>query len=98
MRKRNKAAKNKISLMQRMLVALDIPPDVESGIFIEIRGKSNVCIHGCREILLYTTEKVLIKVSSEIVCVCGSELYCNAYHSHYAEIYGIIKAVGFEED
>ena len=97
MRKQHSEDKKNISFLQKLYSKLDIPPDIINGIFVEIRGKSSVCIHGCRDILLYTPNEVKVKMSGCILSIKGGDLYCNAYHSGSAEIDGVINSVSFEE-
>ena len=88
-------------LFQRVCSRLDIPPDLFNGIFVEMRGRTNVVVHGCREILLYTPEEVRLRLRGCIICVRGSGLYCTAYHTGTADIDGRIISVSFgdgEED
>lgn len=87
----------KLTFMQRLGARLDISPDIINGIFIELRGRNNLTVHGCREIILYTTEKVRVKLPGSVLSVCGDGLYCTAYHSGVAQIDGIISSVSFDD-
>lgn len=87
----------KMSFWSRLYAKLDIPPDIINGIFVELRGRTNVCIHGCREILLYTPEEVKFRLKGCVLSVRGKGLYCTAYHAGSAEIDGVINSVGFDE-
>lgn len=98
MREKDIDNNRKMSFFQKLSSKLDIPPDVVDGIFVEIRGKSNVCVHGCREILLYTPKEVRVRMSGCILSIKGLSLYCTAYHSGNAEIDGIIYSVSLGED
>jgi len=98
MREKDIDNNRRMSFFQKLYSKLDIPPDVVNGIFVEIRGKSNVCVHGCREILLYTPEEVRVRMSGCVLSVKGLSLYCTAYHSGNAEIDGIIDSVSFAEE
>ena len=83
------------SFIERLGHKLDIPGDVISGIHIDIRGRNNITIQGCKKILLYTTHEVRIKLTGEVICVSGEGLYCTAYHSGVVEIDGYITNVSF---
>ena len=98
MRKKDIDNNRKMSFFQKLYSKLDIPPDLLNGIFVEIRGKSNVCIHGCHEILLYTPDEVKVRMTGCVLSVKGNNMYCTAYHSGNAEIDGVIDSVSFEED
>ena len=97
MRKKHSDDNKTLSFFQRILLKLDIPPDVGNGIFVEMRGKSNVCIHGCRDILLYTPDEVKVRMVGCALSIKGANLYFTAYHTGNAEIDGAINSVSFEE-
>ena len=98
MRKNHFVDKKKMSFLQRLYFKLDIPPDLTNGNFVEMRGNSNVCVHGCKKILLYTTEEVRVRMSGCVLCVSGNNLYCTTYHSGNIEIDGVINSVSYLED
>ncbi len=98
MRRNRYDDQKKMSLLQKIYLKLDIPPDLTNGNFVEIRGNSNICIHGCKKILLYTTEEVRAKLTGCILCVTGNNLYCTAYHARTVEIDGLIHSVSYLED
>ncbi len=83
---------------RRLYTGLDIPPDIINGIFVELRGRSNVVVHGCREILLYTPEEVRLRLRGCGLSVRGEGLYCTAYHTGTADIDGRIASVSFFEE
>ena len=98
MRKKHSASQEEMSFLQKLYFKLDIPPDLTNGILVEIRGTSNVCIHGCKRILLYTTEEVRVRLNGCVLCVLGNNLYCTAYHSGNIEVDGSISSVSYMED
>ena len=98
MKKNHSDDKKEMSFLQKLYFKLDIPPDLTNGNFVEIRGSSNVCIHGCKKILLYTTEEVRVRLTGCILCVVGTGLYCTAYHAGVIEIDGLIHSVSYSED
>lgn len=85
--------KDKLSLLEKIYLKLDIPPDIISDMLIEIRGRTNARIHGCKEILVYTTDNVKLQLSECILQVIGKELYCTSYGSGTIEIDGMISSV-----
>jgi len=87
--------KKKYNLIERVGSRLDISGDIINGIHVDIRGRNNITVQGCKKILLYTTHEVRIKLSGEVICVRGEELYCTAYHSGVVEIDGYIIDVCF---
>ncbi len=91
----NEEKKIRMSFMERLGSKLDIPPDVVSGIHIEMRGRNNLTVRGCRKILRYTTEEVRLRLHGVTLQVTGSRLYCTAYHSGAVEIDGLIDSINF---
>jgi sporulation protein YqfC len=87
--------KNRMNLMERIGAKLDIPTDVFNSIHIELRGRNNLTVRGCRKILRYTTEEVRLRLHGVTLIVCGEQLYCTAYHSNTVEIDGIIDSISF---
>ncbi len=98
MSKKNQDEGVQSGFLERLYSRLDIPPDVVSGIFVEMRGRTNVVVHGCREILLYTPEEVRLRLRGCVVCVRGEGLYCTAYHTGTADIGGRVDSVSFAEE
>lgn len=94
---RNGCDKNKkyCGFIERVGSKLDISGDIINGIHVDIRGRNNITIQGCKKILVYTTHEVRIKLNGEVICVRGDELYCTAYHSGVVEIDGYIIDVCF---
>jgi len=87
--------KKRNSFIEHIESKLDIPGDIINGIHIDIRGRNNITIRGCKKILLYTENELRIKLDGEVVCVRGEKLYCTAYHSCAIEIDGYIYDVRF---
>ena len=85
--------KDKLSVLERLYLKLDIPPDIINDMVIEVHGRTNVRIHGCREILIYTTDKIKLQLSECVVQILGKELYCTSYGSGNMEIDGVILAI-----
>lgn len=85
----------RMSMIQRLGQRLDIPADVISGVHIELRGRNNLTIRGCRKILLYTETEIRVRLLGDTLQVCGSGLYCTAYHSGVIEIDGKIDSICF---
>jgi sporulation protein YqfC len=85
----------RMSMLQRLGQKLDIPADVLSGIHIELRGRNNLTVRGCRKILHYTETEVRVRLSGQTLQICGSSLYCTAYHRGVVEIDGIIDSLCF---
>ena len=85
--------KDKLTMLERLYLKLDIPPDIINDMVIEVRGRTNVRIHGCREILIYTTDKIKLQLSECVLQILGKDLYCTSYGSGNMEIDGVIFAI-----
>ena len=85
--------KDKLSALERLYLKFDIPPDILNNMVIEIRGRTNVRIHGCKEILIYTADIIKLQLSECILKVFGKDLYCTSYGSGNMEIDGIISSL-----
>ncbi len=94
-KKEESSRAKRMSIVERLGQRLDIPADVISGIHIELRGRNNLTVRGCRKILLYTETEVRVRLYGETLLICGSGLYCTAYHSGVVEIDGIIDSLCF---
>ena len=93
MKKNDRNIENKMSALEKLYLKLDIPPDIINDMFIEIRGRTNMCIRGCREIRLYTPKQISVQLSECVLQVFGKELYCTAFNSGNIEINGIISSI-----
>ena len=93
---KNKKTGERIPLAERLAGRLDIPPDILNGIYLELRGRGNLTVRGCRKILLYTPEEVRLLLGSEVLSLRGAGLYCTAYRSGVIELDGRIDNISFE--
>lgn len=94
-KKTDDATLRRAPLMSRLAGRLDIPPDILSGIHLELRGRGSLTVRGCRKILLYTPLEVRLQLRGEVLRLRGTGLYCTAYRSGVIEIDGIIDNIGF---
>lgn len=90
--------RRRMTLMERLGERLDIPADVLTGVYLEMRGRRNLVVKGCRKILLYTTVEVRLLLGKDRLSVCGAGLYCTAYHSGVVEIDGRIDRISFLDE
>lgn len=98
MEKRNKKCQSKSSLgiRQRFCQALDITPDIlPGGSYVEIRGRGNLLIRGCRRILKYSSEEIIIATCRDVFSVRGASLTCISYLAGAIGIEGRIDSVEF---
>lgn len=91
---------NSLNGLRRWLVdSLDIPADViEGGFRVDLRGRSQLVVHGCKKILDYSPIEIRLEVWKCVVCINGKGLSCNSYLSGAVGIDGRIEAITLEED
>ena len=83
---------------ERIDRALDVDADMlQSGIRIELRGRTGVVIEGVRKILSYTDERVDLRLADGSVSVMGERLICVFYRRGEAAVKGRIIGICFGE-
>ncbi len=82
--------------MRRQMLVL--PEEIfERGPFIELRGRREICIQGCRKILLCEQDNVRLALRGETMTVRGRDLVCTTYFAGAVSVHGLICRVEFEE-
>ena len=90
--------KEKLSIVERVQRALDIPPDVISReCMIELRGRSLVTVHGCLRISRYLPSEIRLRTASGEVVIVGESLLCVSFASGCVGIEGRVEGVSFAE-
>ena len=85
-------------LRQWIIDKLDIPADViEGGVRIDLRGRNQLIVYGCKKILDYSPTEIRLAVCKWVLWVKGEGLSCNSYLSGAVGIDGKIDAIAFEE-
>ncbi len=88
--------KNLFSARERR--ELQLPEEIYgSGPFIELHGRREVCVQGCRKILLCEPDAVRLALREGILSVRGRGLSCTAYFAGAVSVRGVICAVFFED-
>ena len=96
MTKKRGNGRDKRSFFEYVSDKLDLPSDLFSGeCAIEIRGRTNVTVRGCRRILRYSKEEIRLAMSHFDVRVRGKHLDCSAYFAGAIRIDGEVEAVDF---
>jgi sporulation protein YqfC len=90
----NGKPKKKERLSERFCRRFDLPADIVSGgLTLELRGRSNLLLCGCREILAYSTERIRLRLSNGQIEIWGRSLVMTVYYEGQTgidgEIYGI---------
>ena len=95
MSKKRKNGAIRRSFSEFLVCECDVPGELVSGCYVEIRGRESVRIRGCRRIVSYSPVKVVLKLKSELLCVCGKRLSCLTYFAGAISVEGIIDSVSF---
>ena len=85
-------------LSERLGTFLDVPADLLcGGCYMELRGRNNLRLQGCRSILVYTETEIVLRLRRGAVRVRGRRLVCTSYHEGSVEIDGRIDGVDFTD-
>lgn len=72
----------------------DLPADtVGGGLTLELRGRNNLLISGCEEILEYSTERIRLRLRRGQIVVCGCRLTMTTYYHGQTGIDGEIRGI-----
>ena len=97
MSKKSNSGSEKKGFIEFLAMKTELPVDALSGDFrMELRGRGELYLHGCRRILKYSTDEMILAAKGFSVSIKGSRLVCSAYYSGTVCIEGVIE--GFEID
>ena len=89
----------KNALIEFLSAKTSLPSDMLAGDFrLEIRGRNNAIICGCRRILKYTPQEIGLLAKGFTVAIIGERLVCTSYHEGAVCIEGYIYGVEFDPD
>ncbi len=75
----------------------EIPSDAMCGeVRIELRGRYQLFLTGCRRIIKYSPELMVLAVKGDLLNVSGERLICTSYHGGTVSIEGNILSVRFD--
>lgn len=78
---------------------LQLPTDfLENGPFIELRGQREICVQGCRKILLCNDDEVHLLLRGSLLMVRGQNLRCATYFAGAVAVTGWICGVEFAQE
>jgi sporulation protein YqfC len=92
----------KKQLMERFSVQrrqrLILPDEIfGGGPFIELCGRREICIQGCKKILLCEPDTVRLALCGAVLSVSGRGLVCTTYFAGAVSVRGVICRVEFED-
>ena len=67
------------------------------GLSVEMKGRSNVTVRGCRKIAVYKPTLISLALFDGFINICGKELTCFAYSGRDITVTGKIKCIFFSE-
>lgn len=96
--KRSENRKNvheKPSIPELLSRIADIPCDVFCGMTLEMRGRNEMLLCGCREILEYSPSRIRIAQGGCTVCILGRRLTMSSFTEGRITVGGEIDAIDF---
>ena len=78
-----------------MSTLADIPADITDGMTLEMRGRNELLLCGCREIYEYSRERIRILQGRCTVCVVGRRLTMTSYSEGRITVGGEIDSIDF---
>lgn len=97
MKNNNGSRETRSSLQDRIKRALELDEIVCRADALELRGRENLTVRGCRRILLYTEEEIRLLLCEYVLVIKGRRLYCSSYYTGALRVDGIISALEIEE-
>lgn len=95
MKEKNKSDKR--GFLEMLAVGAELSPDALAGeVRIELRGKNQLFVGGCRRIITYSPTLIVLAVKGDELSVVGDRLICTSYHSGTVSIEGAISSVSFK--
>ena len=89
----------KNALIEFLSAKTSLPSDMLAGDFrLEIRGRNNAIICGCKRILKYTPQEIVLSAKGFAVGITGKRLICTSYHEGAVCIEGYVCGVEFDLD
>lgn len=85
------------TLKDKIRTSLELEDVLCKGDMLELRGRENLLVRGCRKILLYTTEEIRLLLCEYILVVRGKGLYCASYYAGAVCVDGVISSLEMEE-
>ena len=94
--KKLKKRHEKRSLPELISLITDVPADLFSwGMTLEMRGRNELLLCGCREIIEYSETNIKILQSSCTVCIIGRRLAMSSYSDGRITVTGEIDTLDF---
>ncbi len=93
---KSKHKTDKRSLIEYLAVGAELSPDSLAGeVRVELRGKNQLFVGGCRRIITYSPTLIVLRVKGDELSVRGERLICTSYHGGTVSIEGAISSLSF---
>ena len=93
--KKRKIRNERPTLSELLSKLADIPADLSSGMSLEMRGRNELLLCGCREILCYSPERIRIIQCGYCVSVEGRRLTMTSYSDGRINVCGEIDRIDY---
>ena len=94
-RKRENAVHKRPTVAELISAIADIPADITSGMTLEMRGRNELLLCGCKEIFEYSRERIRILQGRCSVCITGRRLTMTSYTEGRITVGGEIDSIDF---
>lgn len=93
--RKKRSKKASVPLKDRIAERLGISDDIVSAGLIELRGRCEMTIGGCKRIEKYSDKEIILRLSDCSIAIRGVKLSCIAYFADTVGIKGYINSVMF---
>ncbi len=94
-KKTQKNIHKKPTLAEIISAVADVPADITDGMTLEMRGRNELLLCGCKEIFEYSRERVRILQGRCPVCVKGRRLTMTSFSEGRITVGGEIDSIDF---
>ena len=93
---KNKERTGSGSLKDKVARGLGVEDMVCGADMLEMRGRGDLTVRGCRKILLYTAQEIRLLLCEYVLVIKGEGLYCASYYAGAVRVDGEIASLEFE--
>ena len=94
-RKRENASHKRPTLAELISAVADLPADLTDGMTLEMRGRNELLLCGCREIYEYSRDRIRILQGKCSVCITGRRLTMTSFSEGRITVGGEIDSIDF---
>lgn len=94
-KKRENSVHRRPTFAELISAVADIPADITDGMTLEMRGRNELLLCGCREIYEYSRERIRIMQGKCPVCITGRRLTMTSFSEGRITVGGEIDSIDF---